>query len=79
MSTPQITDSIAFELRFYGLIGAFEYQKNRISFLALAIFLLTMSTMSIQHAVSIVYIETVDQLTEILYVVGIYIVGFAKV
>ncbi|KAJ6636451.1 hypothetical protein Bhyg_15041, partial [Pseudolycoriella hygida] len=78
MSTPQIIDSIAFELRFYGLIGAFEYQKYHISFLVSTFFVLTMGTMGIQHAITIVYIETVDQLTEVLYVVGIYVVGFAK-
>lgn len=34
MTTLQIADSIAIELRLFGLIGAFEYDNYRISFMA---------------------------------------------
>lgn len=34
MTTPQVTDSIAIELRLFGLIGVFEYANYHVSFMA---------------------------------------------
>lgn len=39
MTTLQMADSIAIELRLFGLIGAFEYDNYRISFMASVSFL----------------------------------------
>lgn len=37
-----------------------------------------MCSMAIQHAITIVYLQTIDELTEVLYVLGIYIVACCK-
>lgn len=34
--------------------------------------------MAIQQVITIVYLETIDQLTELLYIFGIFVVAFGK-
>lgn len=43
-----------------------------------ALFLLIMCSMAIQQIITIVYLETIDQLTELLYIFGIFFVAFGK-
>lgn len=37
-----------------------------------------MCSMGIQHTITIFYLKTIDELTELLYVLGIYIVACCK-